>query len=69
VLRNSWPTHCKSLGKGIDRLFALSKHIEQRTPSWVGHGVKDVAGVLRVLPPPSSTSLLVRPKHFLAGYT
>ena len=51
MLRNGGPTHCKSFGKGIDRLFALCKQIKQCTSSRIGDGVKDVAGGLRVLPP------------------
>ena len=69
VLRNGGPTHCKSFGKGIDRLFALSKQIKQCTSSGIGDGVKDVAGGLRVLPPLSPASLLGRRKHFLTVYT
>jgi hypothetical protein len=69
VLRNGGPTHCKSLGKGVDRLFALSKKSKQRAPSRVGDGVKDVAGGLQVLPPLSPASLLGRRKHVLTVYT
>jgi hypothetical protein len=69
VLRNGGPTHCKSFGKGTDRLFALSKQIKQCTSSGIGDGVKDVASGLRASPPFSPASLFGRRKHFLTIYT
>jgi hypothetical protein len=69
VLRNGGPANCKSFGKEIDRLFALSKQIKQGTSSRVSDGVKDVTGGLQVLPPLSPASLLGRRKHFLTVYT
>jgi hypothetical protein len=69
VLRNGGPTHYKSFGEGIDRLFALSKQIKQCTSRGIGDGMKDVADRLRVLPPLSPTSLFGRRKHLLTVYT
>ena len=69
MLRNGGPTYCKSFGKRIDRLFALSKQIKQGASSRVGDGVKDVAGKLGVSPPLGPASLFGKRKHFLTVYT